>query len=69
MIVGAGISGVSAAWHLQTMCPDKSYEILEGSDVVGGTWDLFCCPGIRSDSDIRMVGAAGIEPATPTMST
>jgi monooxygenase len=56
VIVGAGISGVSAAWHLQKMCHDKSYTILEGRDAIGGTWDLFRYPGIRSDSDMFTLG-------------
>lgn len=49
VIVGAGISGVSAAWHLQDRCPTKSYAILEKRESMGGTWDLFRYPGIRSD--------------------
>ncbi|MEC7234645.1 MAG: NAD(P)-binding protein, partial [Pseudomonadota bacterium] len=52
MVIGAGISGVSAAHHLQTKCPEKSFLILEGRDSIGGTWDLFKYPGIRSDSDM-----------------
>ncbi|MGA8988166.1 flavin-containing monooxygenase [Aeromicrobium sp.] len=52
IIVGAGLSGVGAAYRLQTECPDKSYAILEARDAVGGTWDLFRYPGIRSDSDM-----------------
>src|SRR5690625_1398170 len=52
VIVGAGISGISAAWHLQNRCPNKSYAILERRDDLGGTWDLFRYPGIRSDSDM-----------------
>lgn len=56
IIIGAGISGVSAAWHLQTMCPSRSYTILEGRKAVGGTWDLFQYPGIRSDSDMHTLG-------------
>ncbi|MEM8921489.1 MAG: NAD(P)/FAD-dependent oxidoreductase, partial [Pseudomonadota bacterium] len=56
LIVGAGISGVSAAYHLQKRCPDKSYAILERRDAVGGTWDLFRYPGIRSDSDMYTLG-------------
>jgi monooxygenase len=54
--VGAGISGVSAAWHLQDRCPTKSYTILERRDDLGGTWDLFKYPGIRSDSDMFTLG-------------
>src|SRR6202008_3188417 len=56
VIVGAGISGVSAAGHLQDRCPTKSYAILERRDDLGGTWDLFKYPGIRSDSDMYTLG-------------
>ena len=56
VIVGAGISGISAAWHLQDRCPTKSYAILESRDDLGGTWDLFKYPGIRSDSDMFTLG-------------
>jgi monooxygenase len=56
VIAGAGISGISAAWHLQDRCPSKSYVILERRDDVGGTWDLFKYPGIRSDSDMFTLG-------------
>ncbi|MGV0700842.1 flavin-containing monooxygenase [Mycolicibacter sinensis] len=56
VIVGAGISGISAAWHLQDRCPNKSYAILERRDDLGGTWDLFKYPGIRSDSDMFTLG-------------
>lgn len=56
VIIGAGISGISAAWHLQTMSPDRSYTILEGRENLGGTWDLFRYPGIRSDSDMHTLG-------------
>ena len=56
IIVGAGLSGVDAAYHLQTYCPRKSYVILESRDVIGGTWDLFRYPGIRSDSDMYTLG-------------
>ena len=54
--MGAGISGVSAAWHLQDRCPAKSYAILEKRAAMGGTWDLFRYPGIRSDSDMYTLG-------------
>jgi cation diffusion facilitator CzcD-associated flavoprotein CzcO len=47
LIVGAGLSGISAAYYLQTRSPGKSYAILEGRDALGGTWDLFRFPGIR----------------------
>ncbi|MGH3635662.1 flavin-containing monooxygenase [Mycobacterium sp.] len=56
VIVGAGISGVSAAWHLQERCPAKSYIILEKRGDMGGTWNLFRYPGIRSDSDMYTLG-------------
>ena len=56
IIIGAGISGVSAAYHLQKHCPGKSYVILEARDAIGGTWDLFRYPGIRSDSDMFTLG-------------
>ena len=53
MIVGAGLSGIGTAHHLQEKCPTKSYAILEGRAAIGGTWDLFRYPGIRSDSDMH----------------
>src|SRR6185437_4784009 len=56
VIVGAGLSGIGAAYHLQTECPGKTYAILEGRDAIGGTWDLFRYPGIRSDSDMYTLG-------------
>jgi cation diffusion facilitator CzcD-associated flavoprotein CzcO len=56
VIVGAGISGVGAAWHLQQNSPDRSYVVLEGRERLGGTWDLFRYPGIRSDSDMFTLG-------------
>ena len=56
MIVGAGLSGIGAAWHLQQNCPNKSYAILEARDAIGGTWDLFRYPGVRSDSDMFTLG-------------
>src|ERR1700735_187843 len=56
VIVGAGISGVSAAWHLQERCPTKSFAILERREDLVGTWDLFKYPGIRSDSDMFTLG-------------
>ena len=52
LIVGAGISGIGAAYRLQESCPHKTYAILEGRGAIGGTWDLFRFPGIRSDSDM-----------------
>lgn len=56
VIVGAGISGVGAAYHLQKNSPDRSYVVLEGRERLGGTWDLFRYPGIRSDSDMFTLG-------------
>ena len=56
VIVGAGLSGISAAYHLQTHLPEKSYAILEAREDLGGTWDLFRYPGLRSDSDMYTLG-------------
>lgn len=56
LIIGAGISGIGAACHLQRECPDKTFVILEARDAIGGTWDLFRYPGIRSDSDLHTYG-------------
>src|SRR5580700_8339477 len=56
LIVGAGLSGIGAAWHLQDKCPGKSYAILEAREASGGTWDLFRYPGVRSDSDMYTLG-------------
>ena len=50
IVIGAGISGIDAAYRLQEQCPDRTYTILEARDALGGTWDLFKFPGIRSDS-------------------
>lgn len=58
LIVGAGISGIGAACHLQKKSPDRSFAILEGRANIGGTWDLFRYPGIRSDSDMYTLGYA-----------
>jgi cyclohexanone monooxygenase len=58
LIVGAGLSGIGAAWYLQRHCPDKRYAILEARDAIGGTWDLFRYPGVRSDSDMYTLGYA-----------
>jgi monooxygenase len=58
LIVGAGLSGVGAGCHLETDCPGKSYAILEARDSIGGTWDLFRYPGVRSDSDMYTLGYA-----------
>ena len=56
VIVGAGLSGIGAGYHLQTEAPDRSYVILEGREAIGGTWDIFRYPGIRSDSDMYTLG-------------
>ena len=56
LIIGAGLSGVGAACHLQRLCPGKRFAILEGREAMGGTWDLFRYPGIRSDSDMYTLG-------------
>ena len=56
LIVGAGLSGIGSAYHLQERCPGKSYAILEARGDLGGTWDLFRYPGIRSDSDMHTLG-------------
>src|SRR4051794_41553655 len=56
LVVGAGLSGIDAAYRLQTHCPDKSYLILEARDAIGGTWGLFRYPGVRSDSDMFTLG-------------
>jgi monooxygenase len=56
LIVGAGLSGIGAAWHLQHKCPGKSYAIVEAREASGGTWDLFRYPGVRSDSDMYTLG-------------
>jgi monooxygenase len=56
LVVGAGLSGIGAAHHLQAKCPWASYAIFEARDAIGGTWDLFRYPGIRSDSDMYTLG-------------
>jgi len=58
LIIGAGLSGIGAGYYLQRDCPDKSYLILENRDAIGGTWDLFRYPGVRSDSDMFTLGYA-----------
>lgn len=67
VVVGAGISGIGAGYHLQTKCPKRSYVILEGRDDIGGTWDLFRYPGVRSDSDMHTLGYS-FKPWTATKS-
>lgn len=56
LVVGAGLSGIGAACHLRQKCPEKSFVILEGRGAMGGTWDLFRYPGVRSDSDMYTLG-------------
>jgi monooxygenase len=56
LIVGAGLSGIGAAYHLQTRCPNKTFLLLEARERLGGTWELFRYPGIRSDSDMYTLG-------------
>ena len=56
LIVGAGISGIGSAYHLQHQCPGKSYAILEMKDTFGGTWETHKYPGVRSDSDLYTFG-------------
>ncbi|HET9018323.1 MAG TPA: NAD(P)/FAD-dependent oxidoreductase, partial [Acetobacteraceae bacterium] len=56
LVVGAGLSGIGAGYHLRTRCPSLSYAILEAREAIGGTWDLFRYPGIRSDSDMNTLG-------------
>jgi monooxygenase len=56
LIVGGGLSGIGAGYHLKDNCPEKTYAILEARDRIGGTWDLFKYPGIRSDSDMYTLG-------------
>ena len=56
VIVGAGLSGIGAAHHLQERLPHKTYAILEAREAIGGTWDLFRYPGVRSDSDMYTLG-------------
>ena len=68
VIIGAGISGIGQAYHLQEKCPQKSYVILEGRKALGGTWDLFRYPGIRSDSSMLTM-AYSFKPWTDTKTT
>jgi len=56
IVIGAGISGIAAGYNLKKSCPNKSFAILEGRESLGGTWDLFKYPGIRSDSDMHTLG-------------
>jgi len=56
IVIGAGLSGISAGYHLGKLCPALTYAILEGREAIGGTWDLFRYPGVRSDSDMFTLG-------------
>src|SRR5215469_11890793 len=56
VIIGAGLSGIGAGYRLQERCPHKTYAILEARSEIGGTWDLFRYPGVRSDSDMFTLG-------------
>ena len=56
VVVGAGLSGIGAAYRLSTQCPDRSFAVLESRESMGGTWDLFRYPGVRSDSDMFTLG-------------
>ncbi len=56
VVVGAGLSGIGATYRLQTECPEKTCAVLEARDTLGGTWDLFRYPGVRSDSDMYTLG-------------
>ena len=56
LIIGAGISGIGTAVHLRERCPDRSLALIEARADIGGTWDLFRYPGIRSDSDMHTLG-------------
>ena len=67
LIVGAGLSGIGAAHHLQDRLPGKSYAIFEAREAIGGTWDLFRYPGVRSDSDMQTLGYRFRVSAIPTM--
>ena len=56
IVIGAGISGIAAGYHLKKKCSNKTFSILEARNNIGGTWDLFKYPGIRSDSDMHTLG-------------
>jgi cation diffusion facilitator CzcD-associated flavoprotein CzcO len=56
LIVGAGLSGIAAAHYVQTTCPWATYAVFEARGSIGGTWDLFRYPGVRSDSDMHSLG-------------
>ena len=65
VVVGAGVSGIGAAWHLRDALPDLSFTVLEARDAIGGTWDLFRYPGVRSDSDLATYAYAWKPWTTP----
>jgi cation diffusion facilitator CzcD-associated flavoprotein CzcO len=56
LIVGAGLSGIGAAYRIQTQCPGQTYAVWEAREAIGGTWDLFRYPGVRADSDMYTLG-------------
>ena len=56
VIIGAGLSGIGAACYLKRNCPSKTFSIIEARSSIGGTWDLFKYPGVRSDSDMYTLG-------------
>ena len=56
LIIGAGLSGIGAGYAVQTHCKGQRYAILEGREAIGGTWDLFRYPGVRSDTDMYTLG-------------
>ena len=58
LVIGAGLSGIGAGWFLQQERPGTSYAILEAHDTMGGTWDLFRFPGVRSDTDMHLLSYA-----------
>jgi len=62
LVLGAGLSGIGAAWHLQHERPGTSFAILEARDTIGGTWDQFRFPGVRSDSDMHTWPTSGRPP-------
>jgi len=62
IIVGAGLSGIGAACHLKMECPQKSFILLEAREAIGGTWDLFRYPGVRSDSDMYTLIEVNTDP-------
>ena len=63
LVVGAGLTGIGMGYHLRTLQPDKTFAIVDARDAIGGTWDLFRYPGIRSDADLHTFGF-GFKPWT-----